>query len=451
MTKPIVRIAPSPTGNLHIGTARTALFNFLFAKKYGGEFIVRIEDTDTERSKKEFENNILEGLKWLCLKEDQFFRQSDRTQIYKKYLSEMIKNGTVYVSKEKEEDGKRGEVIRFKNPNKKIKFTDLIRGEVEFDTTELKDFVVAKSEEEPLYHLAVVIDDHEMKITHVIRGEDHISNTPRQILIQEAIGAHRPEYAHIPLILAPDRTKLSKRHGATSISEYKEKGFLPEAINNYLALLGWNPGSDKEIFSLEELIETFDIERVQKGGAIFDEEKLKWINKEHIRKIDPEKLKKEILDRLTLSLQEKMKGIVLDEKILEKIVPIVLERINTWKDIVSLVENGDFDYFFEKPEIENREKILWKDEKDMDKTARLIDEVVDVLSSMEESGFIYNTIKENIWQIAEREGRGTVLWPMRFSLSGREKSPDPFLLAEILGKQETIIRLKNSSSKLKDK
>jgi len=449
--KPVVRIAPSPTGNLHIGTARTALFNFLFAKKYGGKFIIRVEDTDTERSKKEFEENILDGLKWLHLKEDDFFRQSERTEIYKKYLSEMIKNGTAYISKEKEEEGKRGEVIRFKNPNKKIKFKDLIRGDVEFDTTELKDFVVAKSEEEPLYHLAVVIDDHEMGITHVIRGEDHISNTPRQILIQEAIGAKRPEYAHIPLILSPDRSKLSKRHGATSITEYKEKGYLPDAINNYLALLGWNPGDDREIFSIEELIESFEIERVQKGGAIFDEEKLKWINREHIKKIEPEKLKEIILKHFKTFFEITRKNIKLDEKILDKITPLILERIGVWKDIENLIEIGEFDYFFDKPEIGDIEKVLWKDEKDFSKTQRLIDEVVKILDKMEENKFDRNTIKEAIWQLAEKEGRGTVLWPIRFSLSGKEKSPDPFILAEILGKTETISRLKISSSKLKDK
>ncbi len=449
--KPVVRIAPSPTGNLHIGTARTALFNFLFAKKYGGKFIVRIEDTDTQRSTKEFEKNIMEGFEWLRLKEDEFFRQSERTEIYKKYLSEMIKNGTVYFSKEDGGEGKRAEVIRFKNPNKKIKFNDLVRGEVEFDTTELKDFVVAKSETEPLYHLAVVIDDHEMKITHVIRGEDHISNTPRQILIQEAIGAKRPEYAHIPLILAKDRSKLSKRHGATSISEYKERGYLPDAINNYLALLGWNPGDDREIFSMEELINSFEIERVQKGGAIFDEEKLKWINKEHIKRIDPEELKNKVLEQFKSSFLKNKKLNNIDEEMLNKILPLILERSNTWKDIDILIENSEFDYFFNKPEIGDTKKILWKDEKDFDKTARLIDEVVEILSNIEENNFTHNTIKESVWQLAEKEGRGTVLWPMRFSLSGREKSPDPFVLAEILGKTETLERLKSSSVKLKNK
>ncbi|MFQ5662055.1 MAG: glutamate--tRNA ligase, partial [Candidatus Paceibacteria bacterium] len=243
--KVITRIAPSPTGELHIGTARSALFNYLYAKQNGGEFIVRIEDTDKERSKKEFEKDILEGFEWLGLGSDEVFKQSERTSIYKKYIKQLLDDGVAYISKEKskQEEGKEIEVVRLKNPGKKVEFIDLIRGEIEFDTTELGDFVIARNQDEPLYHLAVVVDDHEMGITHIIRGEDHISNTPRQILIQEALGFERSKYAHIPLILAPDRSKLSKRgDNATSISEYKEKGYISSALVNYMALLGWNPG-----------------------------------------------------------------------------------------------------------------------------------------------------------------------------------------------------------------
>jgi len=275
MGKVAVRMAPSPTGNFHVGGARTALFNFLFARKNNGKFILRIEDTDKERSKKEFEDDIFESLEWLGLKYDEFYRQSERGEIYKNYVEKMLNNDSVYEAEDK--------VIRFRNPNKKTKFNDLVRGEIEFDTTELKDFVIAKSVDEPLYHLAVVIDDFESGITHVIRGEDHISNTPRQILIQEAIGAPRPLYAHLPLILAQDRSKLSKRkHGeSVSLDYYRHKGYSPEAIINYLALLGWNPGTEQEIFTLEELINVFDLERVHKGGAIFDEKKLAWVNRKH--------------------------------------------------------------------------------------------------------------------------------------------------------------------------
>ena len=273
--KIITRFPPSPTGNFHVGSARTALFNFLFARKNNGKFILRIEDTDKARSKKEFEDDIFESLEWLGLKYDEFYRQSDRGKIYRTYIEKILDDGSIYEDEDK--------IIRFKNPNKKVKFNDLVRGEIEFDTTELKDFIIAKSVDEPLYHLAVVIDDFESNITHVIRGEDHISNTPRQILIQEAIGAPRPIYAHLPLILAPDRSKLSKRkHGeSVSLNYYRDKGYSPEAMINYLALLGWNPGTEQEIFTLDELINVFDFSRVHKGGAIFDEKKLAWMNRKH--------------------------------------------------------------------------------------------------------------------------------------------------------------------------
>lgn len=280
--KVVTRFPPSPTGPLHIGNVRTALFNYIFAKKNGGDFIVRIEDTDKARSKKEYEDEMLESLRWLGLKWDgELMHQSERTKIYKKYLQKLIDENKAYISAETE--GENREVVRFRNPNKSVKFDDLVRGTVEFDTTELKDFVIAKSVDEPLYHLAVVIDDFESGVTHVIRGEDHISNTPRQILIQEAIGAPRPLYAHLPLILAQDRSKLSKRkHGeSVSLDYYRNKGYSPEAIINYLALLGWNPGTEQEIFTLRELINVFDLERVHKGGAIFDEKKLAWVNRKH--------------------------------------------------------------------------------------------------------------------------------------------------------------------------
>ena len=302
--KPIItRFAPSPTGFLHMGGARTALFNHLFTKKLEGKVILRIEDTDKLRSTAEYEASIIDSLKWLDISYNQTFKQSEREEIYKKYLKKLIDEGKAYVSKEipteedlpagrhgKENPDFRSEVIRFKNPGKKVSFTDLIRGEITFDTTELKDFVIAKSLEEPLYHLAVVIDDFEMGITHVVRGDDHISNTPRQILIQEAIGAPRPIYAHLPIILATDKSKLSKRkHGeAVSLNFYRDKGYIPEAIINFLALLGWNPGTDQELFTMDELIKTFDISKVQKGGAVFNTEKLDWINRQYIAKMSEE-------------------------------------------------------------------------------------------------------------------------------------------------------------------
>jgi len=390
----VVRMAPSPTGNLHVGGARTALFNYLFARNQNGKYILRIEDTDKERSTKEFENDILGCFEWLGLRHDEFFRQSERTDIYKSYLQKMLDAGTAYISKEEVvEEGQRAEVIRFKNPNKKIVFDDLIRGQIEFDTTELKDFVIARSVDEPLYHLSVVVDDFLMGITHVIRGEEHLSNTPRQILIQEAIGAYRPEYAHLPLILDSDRAKLSKRkHGEMVwVDTYKNQGLQPNALLNYLALLGWNPGTEREIFTLDELIKEFDINRVHKGGAIFDTIKLDWVNKEHIKLLPPE---------------EKLKLIA-----------------------------KDFDTIT-KPEL-IKEKIIWKDTP-IEETIVHLEKTLELIPD-----------NDAVMKYAEEQGRGNVLWPLRYALTGKDKSPDPLSLLSIIGEEESKKRIQKAIELLK--
>jgi glutamyl-tRNA synthetase len=442
----ITRIAPSPTGVLHFGTARTALFNYLYAKKFGGRFILRIEDTDKERSTKEFEQNILENLEWLGLRHDAFFRQSEREETYKKYLEKLIKQDKAYISKE--EGGERTEVIRFRNPNKKITFTDLIRGEITFDTTELGDFVIAKSMTEPLYHLAVVVDDYEMGVTHIIRGEDGISNTPRQMLIQEAIGAKKtPQYAHLPLILGKDRSKMSKRHGPTSLSSFRERGYLKEVLINYLAMLGWNPGDEREVFSMNELIKEFSIERVSKSGAIFDEERLNWYNREYLKKIDDtvfvERVKKYF---------EKFQ--IADEKILaDKILTlknIIIERINIFDDLTNLMEAGEFDYFFVTPAIDDIKKIIWKETPTVE-TIMHLSAVAELIQKTEEEQLknAY-TVKNIIWNYASENGKGNVLWPLRYSLSGKDKSPDPFVLISLLNKEEVLTRIQNSIKKLNE-
>jgi len=397
--KIVVRIPPSPTGNLHIGTARTALFNYLFAKKHGGRIVLRSEDTDKERSKKEFEENILESLEWLGISHDgELVRQSERTELYRVALTKLVENGKAFLSKEpsKNDPTKEVEIVRLKNPGKSVTFLDEVRGEITFDTTELGDFVIAKSMEEPLYHLAVVFDDAEAGVTHVIRGEDHISNTARQILIQEALGYQRLSYAHIPLILAPDRSKLSKRHGATAVVEYKEKGYLSQAVVNYLALLGWNPGTEKEIFTMDELIQEFDLKKIQKGGAIFDEKKLQWVNKEHIKLLPLEEQKKLILKS---------------------------------------IENEP--YMVGEPTL-NVEEIAWK------KSTKL--EALDHLIEVKK-------IIENEWDImayAETVGKGNVLWPLRYSLTGVLASPDPLTILEILGKEKSLKRIENAIILLKN-
>ncbi|HXK38741.1 MAG TPA: glutamate--tRNA ligase, partial [Candidatus Paceibacterota bacterium] len=267
-----VRFPPSPTGYCHVGTARMAIINFLFARKNNGVIVFRSEDTDKERSRREFEDDIKDALRWLGLDWDEFYRQSERIEIYKKALHTLIDSGKAYISEEesKKEAGTVVRVVRLKNPGRKITFTDIIRGEITFDTTELGDLVIARSVDDPLYHFAVVVDDAEMKITHVIRGDDHISNTPRQILIQEALGFERPQYVHYPLLLGADKSKLSKRTGDTAVKSYREDGYLPEAFLNYIAILGWTPKSEREIMSLPEMVSEFDIQDLHKSGAVFD-------------------------------------------------------------------------------------------------------------------------------------------------------------------------------------
>ena len=275
--KPRVRFAPSPTGFLHIGGVRTALFNYLFARREKGIFLLRIEDTDRERSKKEFEDEILDSLKWLGLDWDEaILRQGERLPIYREAAKRLLESGSAYESES---------AVKFKIPKKIIKFQDLVHGAIEFDGTLLDDLVIQKSDGFPTYHFACVVDDHEMGITHVIRGDDHISNTPRQIFLYEALGWKPPQFAHLPLVFAADKTPLSKRHGAVSLSAYRKEGYLPEGILNYLALLGWAAGGNQEVFSRDELIQKFDLTKVNKTNACFDPEKFKWMNAEHIRRL----------------------------------------------------------------------------------------------------------------------------------------------------------------------
>lgn len=427
----VTRMAPSPTGKFHIGSARTALFSYLYAKNNNGKFILRIEDTDKERSKKEYEDNIVESFKWLGLNYEEFYRQSERTEIYKEQLKKLIDSGSAYISKEvPTEPGGREEVIRFKNPNIKIKFNDVILGDIEIDSTDLGDFVIAKDLETPLYHLTVVVDDGLMKVSHVIRAQEHIANTPRQILILEALGFKRPVYAHIPLVLAPDKTKLSKRHGAVALLDYRDQGYLPEAVLNFLAFLGWNPGTEQELFTLDELIKNFSLEKVNKGGAVFNTEKLNWYNREYIKKMPEDKI-----------LIELKKNLDLPEDILLRALPSIIERINKWSD---LENQEEFGFYKNLPEY-NGENLIWK-KSDKEKTLMYLEKAKELLSSADFTNT--DMIKTSIWDYAESVGRGDFLWPLRYSLSGKEKSPDPFTLAYILGKEETISRINKAISKL---
>ncbi len=442
----ITRIPPSPTGHLHIGTARTALFNYLFAKKNGGKMVFRSEDTDKTRSTREFEQEIIDGLKWLGLNwdNDEIVRQSERASVYREYLEKIIASGHAYISKEESKNtpGVMVEVVRLRNPNKKITFTDLIRGDITFDTTELGDLVIARNLDDALYHFTVVVDDHLMGVTHVIRGEDHISNTPRQILIQEAIGFDRPVYAHLPLILAPDRSKMSKRHGAVALENYKEMGYTKEAILNYLALLGWNPGNDQELFTFDELVEKFDIANVQKSGAIFDIKKFNWLNKEHLKKYSDS----EFLTYLSLDTVTDLPELIQPEsEAFKKLIPTIRERVHTRQEFVEEIKKGEYDFVFKSPSYEAG-LLKWKNDEDIKAAQPRLQKALQLLKEADFSSA--ESIKSALWPYAEEVGKGEILWPLRVALSGKEQSPDPFTIAFIIGPEETLKRIAQACDKI---
>lgn len=424
----VTRFAPSPTGLLHAGNYRTAVFSYLFARKNGGKFILRIEDTDRERSKKEYEENIIESLAWLGLNYDERYRQSEHVDSHTAHLKRLIDEGKAYISKEEAKDGSGviRELVRFKNTGEVVIFEDAIRGKIETDTTDLGDFIIAKSITEPLFHLAVVIDDHEEGVTHVVRGEDHIPNTPRQILISRALGFPSPIYAHLPLVLSEDRTKLSKRKGALPVTSYRDMGYLPEALLNFMAFIGWNPGGEREIYSLAELIELFDITKIHKGGAIFNKEKLAWMNKEHMR-LQP-------IETQFNSVKSYMKEY--SDDILHKLLPTIIDRISSYGELTD-VEVTDFHFFVERSDI-NLAKIIWKDN-GLNQAKDNLKTVKDILKSADFSSA--DSIKQAVMPYAETNGKGNVLWPLRMTLSGQDKSVDPFTICYVLGLDEVVTRI----------
>jgi len=437
VTKVVTRIAPSPTGLFHVGTARTALFNFLYARHHGGTFMVRIEDTDRARSTQVFEEDILAGLKALGMEWDTFVRQSERVARHSACLQDLVAADRAYVSEEpaRDDPARTVRVVRLRNRGRTITFRDEVRGDITFDTTELGDLVIARSLDDPLYHFAVVVDDADAGVTHVIRGEDHISNTPRQILIQDALGFSRPTYVHLPLILAPDRSKLSKRKGAVAVTEYLARGFLPEAIVNFLALLGWNPGTPQEVFSLEELVAAFSLEGIQKGGAVFDLERLKWLNREHRKRREPAHIARDVL----AALAEHPEIAAVAERS-ERAFADMLERYATTGELKDAIEHGEFAFYETRPSYAPA-MLVWGKDSAPSRVRERLSHVRDLLASIVEECFIYDTVKEALWGYVEGEGRGAVLWPVRVALSGKERSPDPFLLLEALGRNESLMRL----------
>ncbi len=440
MQKVRTRIAPSPTGRMHIGTVRTALFNYLFAKHHGGTYFVRIEDTDKERNKPEWVDAIWEDFAWCGLNPDERYVQSEHLPRHRDLLQKIVDSGHAYISKEpaKDDPSRTVEVVRLKNPNARITFDDAIRGSVSFDTTELGDFVIARSIDDPLYHFAVVADDGDAGVTHVLRAEEHISNTPRQILIQEALGLPRPVYGHFPLILAPDKSKLSKRKHAASIDLYREQGYMPEALINYLALLGWNPGTPQEIFSMDELIQQFSLEGIQKSGAVFDQQKLRWFNREYIKRMPAA----DFSSRATAELQ---KIGITDAATVAKIIPVLRERAEVWSDVAQLFSNTGELFFLSVPNPTlDISKITWKGESAAD-AVRHLTQTQELLRNPEGAAWeSTDSIKALIWPYADASGRGSVLWPLRYALTGQEKSPDPFTVAHMLGREETLRRIETA-------
>ncbi len=428
--KVVTRFAPSPTGLLHGGNYRTAVFAYLFARKMQGEFIVRIEDTDKERSKPEYEDNIHETLSWLALLPERNYRQSGNAVRHREQLEQLIKSGAAFVSQETE--GERKEVIRFKNPKTTITFTDAIRGEITFNTSDLGDFVIARSLDEPVFHFAVVVDDYDEGVTHVIRGEDHISNTPRQILIQQALGYETPIYAHLPLVLGPDRAKLSKRRGAKALTQYRNEGYVAEAMINYLALLGWHPEGNKELFTMDELVGEFTLERIQKGAGIFDEEKLRWFNHEHLKRMTDDAYASRVRDFAKKDIDP-------------RIVPLLKERAATLQEAADMLDT-EFGFLqgvsCEPALLTNKGKIAPA------VASKHLNALAELLHDTPNEGLTSQGYKDLIWPYATAEGRGDVLWPLRTALSGRERSPDPFTILTLVGKDEALARIARAAQSL---
>ncbi len=430
-----VRFAPSPTGYLHIGGARTALFNWLFARHNKGIFLLRIEDTDQQRSTPEATQAILDSMQWLGLNWDEGpYFQSDRLSIYKKYAENLVlKNKAFY-----DTDAEGRKAIRFKMLDGVTEINDLIHGLISFDTALIEDFVILKADGFPTYNFACVVDDAEMGITHVIRGDDHISNTPKQIALYKAFGYKLPEFAHIPMILGEDGSRLSKRHGATSVTEYRDKGYLPQALVNFLALLGWSPGNDQEIITLAEMIEKFSLKRAVKTSAQFNNTKLDWMNGQYIKNIPVEQL-----SPYTRGFFEKS-GIDMTKISVEWLTALVRlyhERFKTFQDLVN--QTGFF--FTGSIEYDSAavEKFLKKEG-----ITNLLKEVLAAISQLE--SFNTKHLEDALRALTTKLGVGfsKLAQPLRVSITGRSVSAGIFETMELLGKEVSLQRLDHTIKNL---
>jgi len=424
-----VRFAPSPTGYLHIGSARTALFNWLYAKHTGGKFFLRIEDTDKVRSKDEYLEEILASLKWLFMDWDgELEFQSKRLDLYKKYAEELLKKGLAY---------KEGEATIFKVVSgRPVSFEDIVHGKITVSTEEIKDQVLIKSDGMPTYNFACVVDDSAMQITHIIRGDDHISNTPKQILLYEALGFSIPQFAHIPLILSKDGGRLSKRHGATGIFEYKNMGFLPSALVNYLTLVGWSPGEDREIMPLAEIIKLFDVKDVNKTGAIFDIDKLTWMNGQYMAAMKAE----ELLGLIKNQASAAGKNLAVPDDMILKVIELYKVRMKTLPDFMSMTDH----FFRDDYSVEEKgvEKYLTPPE-----SRKILGEFVPRLEKL--GDFKHAAIEEICRSMAVEMGLkvGAIIHPTRVAISGKTTGAGLFEMMEVLGRPKVIERMKKAVSR----
>ena len=466
MTEIRTRFAPSPTGYLHIGGARTALFNWLLARGKGGKFILRIEDTDAVRSTGEFTSAILDSMTWLGLDWDEGpFYQTERVDLHREYVNRLLNAGRAYwchcsaedVARRKQEaqarggkpkyDGRcrdlglgpaEGAVVRLRGPLTGVThWDDMIKGPIAFDNTELDDLIILRSDNMPTYNFAVVVDDVDMRMTHVIRGDDHVNNTPRQILLYEALDAPTPQFGHVPMILGADKTRLSKRHGATSVTAYRDLGFLPEAVVNYLVRLGWSHG-DQEIFSREELIGMFSLDHVGKSAGVFDPEKFLWLNAHYIKESKPDRL----ADLAAPFLATKSIDIS-DKDYLAKAVVALQPRSKT---VIELAEQVEF-YLVPDDELLYEAKAAQKFLKP--EAAPLMEDLMARLASME--NFSEAAIEDLFRSLAETHsvGLGKIAQPVRVALTGKTASPGLFEVVDVLGKPRSLARLRRAVEYMK--
>lgn len=409
MSEVRTRVAPSPTGIIHVGTGYISLFNWAYARKNKGKFILRLEDTDVKRHVKGAEEIIDEGLEWLDLVPDEKYRQSDRLDLYKKKAKELVDKGLAY-----EDEG----AIRFKNPGDDITFTDLVRGEVTFPGSEVTDFVIVRTDGMPLYNFVVVVDDIEMKISHIIRGEEHISNTPRQLALYKAFGLTPPKIAHIPLLRNPDRSKISKRKNSVSLLWYREEGYLPQALLNFFALLGWSHPRGLEIFDLDEFVKVFDFDHIHKTGPVFDLAKLDWINGEYIRRTEDSKLKTQIQNLFPKY----------PEKLVDKVLPLVKDRIKKLTEFDNLAG-----FFLEKRKVD---KGLFGE--NSQKHLKAAFEALSEVSKWDKA-----SLDNSLLKVIEKSGfkTGDFFMDLRIAVSGSKVTPPINDSILVLGKKETLERI----------